>query len=149
MFVAGQLDGQVRYLSESGEVVGEYFLKAGTGTYRQPPLRPLGLSEVEIPLKQGKIDGIKRTWGVYPAAGGRACNISQHANGVLDGWTILLDENTRLIESAYFRNNKLNAVYRRFRKDGMPEKGYPKYFVEGSEVSEEQYRETIRFCPRR
>ncbi len=56
-YTDGRLDGVVRYYKENGELLGESKIQNGTGVLRQFALQSLGLTDQEIPYKDGVIDG--------------------------------------------------------------------------------------------
>jgi antitoxin component YwqK of YwqJK toxin-antitoxin module len=140
----GQMDGTFRFWNERGTVVRESVMKNGTGLLREYPNPPLGSSDAEINYVDGMKHGLKTLWGKFKGCEGYGYSVSGYKNDKLDGWEHTRDEDGTLIGYGYANQDRLHGVQREFERDGTPRSGFPKYYINGEEVSEAQFMETAK-----
>lgn len=146
-FREGLLDGAVRFWNEQGELLGESTLKRGTGklrAFKQVTFNTL--FDIETEYVAGKKHGVRRTWtGKYPDCSvENGYDIQQFANDVQDGWGAIRCGEDRVICWCYYRVGKVHGVIRKIDADGKMQLGFPKYSLEGKEVTKERFEEAAR-----
>lgn len=137
----GTMDGTFRFWDDNGDLLGESTIKEGTGMLRQFTNRALAVGDSETSFVNGKKNGPATEWGRFPLCQGMGVHFSKYVDGKLQGWSILRDEDGLLLSSAFIKRDQLHGVVREIDREGRPRVGYPKYYLDGEEVTEFKYRE--------
>jgi antitoxin component YwqK of YwqJK toxin-antitoxin module len=146
-FRRGSPDGTFRFWDDAGELLGESVLKNGTGVLLQFENRALVLAREEIPFVDGKIHGNRKQWGRFDVTDKNGCSVTRYKKGEMDGWTYVLDGDGMLLAYSYIKHDRLHGVMRKATRGGTNVKGYPKYMIEGTEVSEDRFRVAAKTDP--
>jgi len=151
----GKPDGTFRFYDERGKLLGTSTLREGTGTLREYPYYRLGSHDAEIPYIDGKVHGIKRSWGsysLYHRDGHEekrvdAVYIARYEGGKVNGWSALYDMQGRVIRSGYRQHGEFHGLLRNYDSEGRSVKGWPVYIVNGQHVSREDYLQAAEKDP--
>ena len=136
--------GTFRFWNDRGELLGASELKDGNGLLQSYEKSDLGSYREEVRFAKGKIHGIRKRWGRFDITDKNGCDVTTFRHGVKDGWSYTLHDDGTLLAYSYFKNDRLHGVMRRTNRDGSNVEGYPKYRVEGREVTEAQFREAAK-----
>jgi antitoxin component YwqK of YwqJK toxin-antitoxin module len=140
----GQMDGTFRFWDENGKLFAESVMKNGSGVLREFGKAELQSDDAETQYVGGKIHGRQTRWGRFQGCSGLGYSTSEYKRGVLDGWVITRDEDGTLIGYSHCRLDQLHGVFRRYERDGNPREGFPKYYINGDEVSEARFLDSAK-----
>jgi antitoxin component YwqK of YwqJK toxin-antitoxin module len=140
----GQMDGTFRFWDEDGNLLGESVMKSGTGLLREFGKPELQSDDAETHYVGGEMHGLRTRWGRFQGCRGLGYSISEYKRGTLDGWVVTRDEDGTLVDFGRMRGNKSHGVQRKFASDGSPAQNYPKYYINGDDVSEARFLDSAK-----
>jgi len=114
LYDQGLLNGACKQWSDNGKLLGTYEMKLGKGTRKE--WSDDGNLLRETPLVNNKEDGRQITY----SRGGQ------------------------MLEEMHYKAGEFHGINRRWRSDGSLFPGYPLYFLDGKEVTREQYEDRAR-----
>ncbi|TWU29909.1 toxin-antitoxin system YwqK family antitoxin [Bythopirellula polymerisocia] len=137
----GVPDGTFKFWNDKGKLLGQSVIKQGNGVLQEYELPEFHSRNRKIPFIDGKVDGPEVTMAIFSGdaedAAGRS--ITNYTKGLREGWAIQYWSNKTLRSSAYLHEDKLHGVSRMLDLKGKMQAGYPRYFVSGQEVTEQEF----------
>lgn len=132
----GLLDGPCRYWSPEGKIISSSILREGSGFLRK--LNKDGSPDCEYYLQDGLKQGMHKDWLTY-----------SHGDAIIPGYVIKTYEADRaqgwsrfyslkhiLLSESMMQDNHLHGVLRNWDRKGNMLEGYPRYFINGKEVTQ-------------
>jgi antitoxin component YwqK of YwqJK toxin-antitoxin module len=140
----GQMDGTFRFWDENGKLVRESVMTKGTGLLREYGGETSRSLDAETRYVDGKKEGLSTEWGRFQGCEGYGYSIAEYKDGQLDGWEHTRDEDGTLIGYGHAKKGRLHGVCREFDRDGNPRAGFPKFYINGKEVTENRFMDAAK-----
>jgi antitoxin component YwqK of YwqJK toxin-antitoxin module len=134
----GVMDGEFRFWDEQGTLMGSSLIQRGTGLLREFAQDHTSSTDAETPYRNGQMNGHAKKWGHFLHCRGIGFESSNYVDGKPDALGCVRHDDGLLLRWWYYRNGKLHGPITQIERDGRVAERYPKYYLQGKEVSESE-----------